>query len=811
MYSIKSRFNFGLYIFEAMKRILLCLSITFSILLCHAKNQSDFVLRSSQSFTIACDTAVEKNVVVTALGIFSGDCGRVLAATPQITKEKGDILIGTYDQCSALKKLAKRGVLNIEKLKGKKESFIIKVIRWKKKSVLVVAGSDKRGTAYGIMELSRLLGVSPWEWWADVTPAPLTAFTLKYDYQDFQSPSVAYRGIFINDEDWGMNPWSSMTYEPSGIKGRIGPQTHRRIFELLLRLRANMFWPAMHSCSLPFYFTPGNKEVADAYGIYIGTSHCEPMLRNTNGEWAKEGNGAYDYLHNRASVYQFWEKRVKQVAHSDNVYTLGMRGIHDGRMIGPKSLEEQKSVMKEILIDQRKMLKELVNKDLTKVPQVFIPYKEVLKIYRAGLKVPDDVTLMWCDDNFGYLRHFPDSIERARSGGNGIYYHISYWGVPHDYLWLCSTQPAQIYQQMCQAYESGIQKMWILNVGDIKPAEYDTELFLDMAWNINKVKQEGVYAHLNHWLAREFGKTVGAQLSFVMNEYYRLAEIRKPEFMANTYSYSGDSIHRIIHDLPWSEKYIRERLKDYNELSDKVEEIKKEIPEARRNAYFELAKYPVQAAAEMNRKLLTAQLARHGKADWKESDAAFDSIMSLTRIYNSLAGGKWNRMMDAQPRRLIVFERVPHEVVATPMVKDHHPIVLFNGSDYDKVIGKSERCDGLGYGEKALILKKNSSVEYSITGKVSDSLLVEMRMIPTQPVVGNKLRILVSLDDNQEQVAEYQAAEWSGEWKENVLSNHAIRRMLFITRGKGVHKLVVKALDEGVVIDQIAVYNHAEM
>ncbi len=291
---------------------------------------------------------------------------------------------------------------------------------------------------------------------------------MKEGFYSMQYPSVARRGIFINDEDWGLMPWSSQTYEPSGVAGRIGPKTHARIFELLLRLRANTYWPAMHNCSEAFYLTPGNKEVADRYGIFIGTSHCEPMMRNTNAEWKEYGEGDYNYLTNRKNVLEFWEERVKELSESDNIFTLGMRGVHDGHMEGAKNAEQQKEALSAIIKDQREMLAHDVNPDLDKIPQVFIPYKEVLDAYNLGLKVPDDVTLMWTDDNYGYIRHFPNPEEAARKGGNGIYYHVSYWGRPHDYLWLSTMHPAQVYSQMKMAYDKGIREMWILNVGDIK-------------------------------------------------------------------------------------------------------------------------------------------------------------------------------------------------------------------------------------------------------------------------------------------------------------------------------------------------------
>lgn len=403
-----------------------------------------------------------------------------------------------------------------------------------------------------------------------------------------QSPSVEYRGIFINDEDWGLMQWSSLNYEPWYKSGRIGPRTNERIFELMLRLRANYYWPAMHECTEPFFLTEGNREMAEKYGIYIGGSHCEPMASSTAVEWYRRGKGEYDYVNNPNEVYKFWEERVKEISKQDILYTIGMRGVHDGQMNGAKTVEEQRKVLERVLVDQRTLLQKYVNPDITKVPQVFIPYKEVLDIYNSGLQVPEDVTLMWCDDNYGYIRHFPTVEERARKGGNGVYYHVSYWGRPHDYLWLGTFSPYLLFQQMKLAYDRGIQKMWILNVGDIKPAEYQIELFLDMAWDIEKVAKGGVGAHLESFLKREFGESIGKTLCPVMNEHYRLAYIRKPEFMGNTRveEYRNSEYFQTVKDLSWSSAYLKQRVEDYNKLSDKVQIINSQIPDNRKDAFF---------------------------------------------------------------------------------------------------------------------------------------------------------------------------------------------------------------------------------
>ena len=757
---------------------------------------AQFSLRSDQPIKLACDNAEEK-VVQTALKLFIRDYQSVFSASAAVDARQGNIIVGTVGKSPLLKAVS----ADVSALAGKKQAFLLQVLPDGK---LLVAGSDSHGTAYGIMELSRLIGVSPWEWWADVTPEKKISFVLPVEYQTLQSPSVEYRGIFINDEDWGLMPWSSQTYEPSDIKGHIGPKTNARIFELLLRLRANTYWPAMHECTLPFFLTEGNRKVAEEYGLFIGSSHCEPMVCSAAGEWRRRGQGDYDYVNNSASVYKFWEDRVKEVAQQGNIYTLGMRGVHDGQMQGAKTVAEQKAVLERVLKDQRGLLQKYVNKDVTAIPQAFIPYKEVLDIYNAGLQVPDDVTLIWCDDNYGYIRHFPTAEERARKGGNGIYYHVSYWGRPHDYLWLGTFSPYLLHQQMKLAYDRGIQKMWVLNVGDIKPAEYQIELFLDMAWNIDEVNEIGVTAHLKSWLGREFGSNCAEELLPAMEAHYQLSYIRKPEFMGNTREEERDPKYKVIKDLPWSEQTISERLRSYTALSDVVERMESNIPADRQDAYFQLVKYPVQAAAQMNRKILTAQLARHSKVDWKQSDAAFDSIASLTQQYNSLQNGKWNRMMDFQPRKLPVFKRVEHTTATEPMVTDRKMLCKWNAMEC--TYGKPVPYEGLGYERKAAGIRKGSSLTFAFDDYGKDSVEVEIRLLPSHPLDEKQLRFAISVDEAVPQTVSYETKGRSEEWKENVLRNQAIRKVTLPINKQASHKLIITALDEGVVLDQVILY-----
>ncbi len=763
---------------------------------------ADFIFKKEANVSIAIP-ANEAAVVNTALEIFARDYEAVFAGKVTMGNN-AQIFIGTLGNGSVAEKNIDQK--SVQSLKLHQEGYVIQV----KNDKVYILGSDKRGTAYGILELSRRIGVSPWEWWADARIEQQNTVMLKNGFNLFEHPSVALRGIFINDEDWGLTPWSYLTHEPSKIKGRIGPKTNARIFELLLRLRANTFWPPMHEVSVAFYQTPGNKEMADKYGMIMGASHCEPMMRNANTEWKIDGKGNYDFVNNRENVLSFWQDRVTELKGADNLYTLGIRGVHDGKMQGANTLQEQKDALVNVLTDQREMIKNTLSSNPEKVPQVFIPYKEVLEVYHMGLKVPDDVTLLWCDDNYGYIRHFPTQTERRRKGGNGVYYHISYWGRPHDYLWLATNHPAQIYTQMKMAYDKGAKDIWMLNVGDIKPAEYLTELFLDMAWNINQIKdsKEGLDQHLQNWLSREFGTKSAPELLSVMNEYYRLAYIRKPEFMANTRTEEKDPKFKAVADLPWSEQEIKTRIADYEVLSNKVLKYSKLIAPEKQDAWFELVEYPVRCAAEMNKKHLYGQLARHGLAKWTKSDAAFATIQELTARYNSLGNGKWKNMMNAQPRDLAVFQQVPHTTANMPLVESKKPLAVADGSEYSSFKGSKPVEHGLGYNSNAISLKKGSAISYTFHNLDAGAIEIEVALAPNHPVDGNSIRYEISLDGKPLQVVDYHTIDRNEEWKVNVLRNQAISvtKAALLKKG-GAHVVSIKALDEGVILDQVKVWN----
>jgi len=765
-----------------------------------ASNGESFSLQQGKNISLVVEKNEEK-VVHLAIDLLKRDVKSVLDAELTLGGKESHVIVGTIGQSSLLKNYAKE----VATIEGRHEAFLLKVLECGK---LLIAGSDKRGTAYGVLELSRLLGISPWEWWADATPEKREVFRLPVGYTLTQEPTVPYRGIFLNDEDWGLLPWSNQTYEPHKDKNHIGPKTYRRIFELMLRLRANTLWPAMHECTLPFFLTEGNREAAADYSIFIGSSHCEPMVCNAAGEWERRGEGAYDYVNNSKEVYKFWEERVKEVAGQDNIYTLGMRGVHDGKMQGAKTVAEQKAVLERVLKDQRGMLAKYVNKDVEKVPQAFIPYKEVLDIYHAGLEVPEEVTLIWCDDNYGYIRHFPTEEERARKGGNGIYYHISYWGRPHDYLWLNTMSPAMAYQQMNEAYDRGIQKMWIINVGDIKPGEYLLELLMDMAWDLDGVRRIGWHEHERRFLAREFGRSIGDELDKVMKSYYQLNYIHRPEFLGNTRTEEKDPAWKVVKDLPWSENYILTRLDTWKELSDKVDRLSRLMLREKQDAYFHLVKYRVQGAAQMNEKLLKAQLARHGKADWAESDAAYDSIVSLTRIYNEGINnqGKWRGMMDHRPRKLPVFDKVKRNTVDTPMYSDDD-LVHYGWHPMYCVSGNPIPCEGLGYLGTAALIPQGTSVTYEsevVAEGIGDSVNIVLAFVPRHPVNDKSLRVALSIDNGEPYVVDYATKGRSEEWKVNILWNRAHRIVRVpVDSKKSRHTFTLTALDEGIILDEI--------
>ena len=791
---------------------------------------SAFVLSSKHAVSLSMSDK-ESVVVRTALGILESDLHQVLSADLKRTDSKAQIIVATR-RGEGRQRLDQTG-LDLSWLDGQGQAFILQVTP---DGRLVIAGSDSFGTAYGIIELTRLLGVSPWEWWADVDIEPRSELRLEEDFVTRQSPNVTFRGIFINDEDWGLMPWSATNYEPS-TRGQIGPKTTQRIFELMLRLRANLYWPPMHPCTHPFFLTEGCRELAVKYGVSIGTSHCEPIGCNAASEWKMRGKGDYNWDTNRTEVLRFWEQRVKETARTPMVYTLGMRGIHDGPMQGIATVEAQKLALQDIFQAQREMLAKYVNPQVNLLPQVFIPYKEVLDAYEAGLQVPDDVTLLWPDDNYGYIRHFPNDREQSRKGGNGVYYHASYWGRPHDYMWLTTTQPGLIYSEMKAAYDHNCRKLWIVNVHDPKVAAYDLEFFLDMAWNINSIQPNTINQHLERWLCTQFGDQAGKRLAPAMREFYRLCGIRRPVFMGWTQvelsdrkAYPRGRSHVIDTDFQLDafggelERYLA----DYAAVCQTVEAVEQTISPELKDAFFANIKYPVFAANAMAVKMLEAQKARskyqgqtdkdmEGRDEYMmqasaRSMAAYRQIQKLTDYYNTeLSDGKWQGIMNMMPRDLPVFNppTVPYLPTEDYPIKPQqytsrivvNEAVAMNASQYSKASEGCQPIQMLGHSMQAVAIPKGGELTYRFQTDQEGVAILYTAMIPTQPNDKGDIRYQVILDGQEPVTISLKEKYRSDFWKFSVLRGQALKQTN-VHVGKGIHTLTIRALDEHIILDQ---------
>ena len=786
-------------------------------------------------------------VVDIALQMFSGDMQQVTGQRA-VASANGTVRIVELDKASAatVRRLRSQGV-PVDSLLGRHDAFFVGSCesvepKASRKSQghdgIWVVGSNGRGTAYGLLELSRMAGVSPWVWWGDVVPEKKSRLELPESFSTLQAPSVAYRGIFINDEDWSLRNWAWKHYEKSDQFGTMGPKTYKAIFQLLLRLRANAIWPGMHTGTPGFFTIPGNKEMADSCGIIIGTSHCEPLLRNNVAEWDHASRGPYNYITNREQVQQYWIERLKEVKGSEALFTIGMRGIHDGSMEGVKTKEEKLNGLQQVIDDQRELIRKYYHKDVEEVPQVFIPYKEVLEIMESGLRVPDDVTLMWCDDNYGYMTRLSDAEQQQRKGGAGVYYHLSYWGRPHDYMWLSTTQPGLVYNEMKAAYDHNCRKLWIVNVHDPKVAAYDLELFLDMAWNIDGVSPSTLEQHLENWLCTQFGKEAGERLLPVMRELYRLCGIRKPEFMGWTqveladrkaYPRGRSQVVDTEFSLTEFDNEAWHYLSDYEHICLGVQEAERLIRPELKDAFFAHVKYPVLAARAMAAKMLEAQMARskyqgqtdksmEGREHYMMQHAAramyaYRDIQRLTQYYNdSLAGGKWKGIMNMMPRDLPVFNPpilpyLPSEdklsgygfYLTHPVFPDH--AVARNACRYQSATDGVQAIQMLGHSMNAVAIPKGGEVVYAFSCDEEGDATLFTAMIPTQPNDKGDLRYQVTLDDQEPVVISLKEKFRSEFWKQSVLRGQALKKTPVKVQ-KGKHTLTIKALDHHIVLDQ---------
>ncbi|SDH47987.1 Glycosyl hydrolase family 115 [Pedobacter terrae] len=606
------------------------------------RNEDDFALiEEGKAANVFYDENDYKGVI-RAIGDLSQDFFSVSGLKPALKNinpsEKAVIIIGTLGKSKLIDQLVSAGKLSSATISGKWESFIISTIKNPFPGVdqaLVIAGSDKRGTIYGIYEVSEQLGVSPWYWWADVPPKTRkSAYALSGSYSSGE-PAVKYRGIFINDEAPAMTGWAKEKF------GGMNSKMYTHMFELLLRLRANYLWPAMWGNAFN-EDDPENPRLADEYGIVMGTSHHEPMIR-AQQEWKKHGVGAWNYATNPKGLNAFWQEGIKRNKNYESLVTMGMRGDGDEPMVEGGDMASNVKLLENIITDQRKILAENMEKPVEKIPQLWALYKEVKDYYDFGMKVPDDITLLWADDNWGNLRHLPTAQERKRSGGSGIYYHFDYVGAPRNYKWLNTTSLPKVWEQMNLAYNYGADRIWVVNVGDLKPMEIPIEFFLRMAWNPKAMNREKLAGFLQQWAVREFGKGQAKEIADLVRLYSKYTTRRKPELLSpETFSLINFNEAKRV-TMEWSA------------LNNRAAQVNKQLPQQYKDAFYQLVYYPIQAMKTVTDLYIAVGKNRlyfkQGRAATNlQRNVALDLFkrdQQLSDEYNhQLASGKWNHMMD---------------------------------------------------------------------------------------------------------------------------------------------------------------------
>ena len=525
----------------------------------------------------------------------------------------------------------KAGKLDVDGVRGQWESFVIETVD----GSLVVAGSDKRGTIYGIYDISEKIGVSPWYWWADVVPCKSASLYVRQGRYVQPSPKVKYRGIFINDEWPSFGGWATAKF------GGLNAKMYAHMFELLLRLKANYLWPAMWDTAFN-EDDPDNPHLADMYGIIMGTSHHEPMMR-AHKEYTRRRDevGEWNYATNKARLDKFFADGLRRNKAYDNIITIGMRGDGDVAMSNGGDRQNMR-VLADVVKGQREIIKNVYGCDPQEVPQLWAIFTEVQRYYDKGFTVPDDVLLLFCDNNWGYLRRTGPKKELNRKGGLGLYYHIDMNGGPWNDRWVTTTTVPKLREQLHLAYRTGIDDLWIINVGDLKPKEMPIDFIMRYAWNPDLIKTGCEQAYLTEWAAQCFGDDLSADVADIVARYtkynlWRKAEVQVPGIFSIANHREADRV-----DSLWLS------------LEEKAEAVRRQVPGESLDAYYQLVYYPAVASSGVarlyNAVTRNRAFARQGRpqaADWRSvAESLFERDKRLTVYYNdTLAGGKWKNMM----------------------------------------------------------------------------------------------------------------------------------------------------------------------
>ena len=603
------------------------------------KGNAQFVLSENGKSAPLYISSKDYPGVIRALNDLQEDIDRVTNAKPEVSLDKiphaSEIVIaGTLGKSSVIDKLISDKKINVDNIKGQWDAYQIQVVENplpNVKRALVIAGSDKRGTIYGIYDISEKIGVSPWYWWADVPVKKQSDLYINSNFKTTNKPVVKYRGIFLNDEAPALSNWAREKF------GGLNHKFYAHVFELLLRLKGNYLWPAMWDNNFDDDDSL-NQNLADEYGIVMGTSHHEPMMRSWK-EWGKFGHGDWNYQTNDSVLREYWRGGIKRMNDYESIVTLGMRGNGDEAMSQTANI----GLLERIISDQREILAEVTGKDVTKIPQVWALYKEVQEYYDKGMRVPDDVTLLLCDDNWGDLRKLPKLDAKPRKGGYGIYYHFDYVGGPRNYKWLNTNQIERAYEQMHLAYEYGVKRIWVVNVGDLKPMEFPISFFLDYAWNPNKFTPQNLPDYYVNWVKQQFGIKYANEIANILALYTKYNARRKPELLSPvTYTLINYREAETV-------------VSDYNKLATEAKKIYDKLPTKYKAAYYQLILYPVEACANLNDLYITDGFnhlyAMQGRAATdslaERVNELFKRDAGLSHYYNKvMLDGKWNHMMD---------------------------------------------------------------------------------------------------------------------------------------------------------------------
>ncbi|HEU5406503.1 MAG TPA: glycosyl hydrolase 115 family protein, partial [Nitrospira sp.] len=583
-----------------------------------------------------------------AAELLSHDLAGLTGMTPKlyggVTGGQGDGVIIGLASSPAIAALLQKNRISTAPISGKWESYGRTVVPapWDpSKRALLIFGSDPRGTIWGVIDLTREVGVSAWEWWADVTIRKVDRITIRTNLHYSKEPTVKYRGFFINSS--GLAKWARETFDPA--QSEIGPKTYARVFELMWRLKANVLWPAL------FNEVPENYDTAREYAVMRGSSHIEMMLRDNQREWDEQKWGHYNWFTNRDRIEEYWRTAIEKFGKYENIYTLGMRGIDDVPLEGANTPEARAAAISDAIAAQRKILSEVLHKPADQIPQILTLYKEVTAAYNTGkLIIPPDVVLNWAEDNFGYDMQMSNVQEQERPGGSGMYYHAIFWGAPAGYTTVVSTDPALMREEMMRAYHQRTRAFWILNVGAIKPCEFMAQFFLDMAFNANAFEDpHSAKTYLRDWIGTNFGADRGDQVADIMWRYYKLGFDRNPEFMTSATVWPESSVQQSkFNILDFGDENAR-RVDAYISLTAEAAKLKEALPDDRKAAFYQLVQYTIEVGAAMNfqqlnldRSILYGLQHRASANVYSDrSKLAYQKILSAIDDYNSLENDRW--------------------------------------------------------------------------------------------------------------------------------------------------------------------------